>query len=153
MNVRTTILVHKGLHPGNATLITEVQKYINMNHGWFTLTCLLIGKENEDLEIEMSTNHNYIDQGSYFIFDDLKQIGEKFPEIVKIKFNRYTNNGQEEKSFGDVLFNKGDDDANLIVDVDRTANAETQKLKTVFTFYRDGNKRVLTATNDDILKG
>lgn len=140
---RNTIVVKKGLHPQNYSLIDDIQRTINTEKGWFTLGVIVLAKENDDLDVVVRTNNNYIDQGIFSIFDAFKHAQEE--ANLSVNFKSYTNNGEKNASVDGIVFSYKDvETANLVLECERTASAVTQQLKTVITVYRDGNKRILT---------
>jgi hypothetical protein len=140
-----TIIVNKGLHPENYTLIEDIQRNLNNSEGWFTLGITSLAMENKDLDMVVHTNHNYIDQGMFSVFDAFKYVNED--QNVSVNFKSYVNNGVENPQVDDVTFSYNDDDSEIVIECVRTADDIFQTLKTVVMVYRAGNKRTITLTN------
>lgn len=148
------IIVKKGLHPANYDVVPDIHKTINTSNAWFELGVTLIAKENEDLDMNVVCGTvSYLDQGSYFIFDTIKDLNKYTNMNLTICFRNLYINGAKQTHFGDVSFQDDVDieDANIVLDVRRDANVEKEELKYVYTVYRDGNKRTLRCMNKEDL--
>lgn len=154
----TTTMVVDGIHPGNYDIVPDIVKFINRPKGWEFLTTILVAKENENCTVTLKTISGYIDQGLYIILDFLNEVVSGFENIGNVCFHSFYENGSQRKNLDEHVFNfienpQGDPDINVIVDIERNANFEEQKLiLTVIILRRNPdtrefNKRTLTVTN------